>query len=111
MIPNKIIVKEVHTEYCIGKLTHVIAVDGAPNMAPDIMSDVLCDEIQRRYNVYDEMVEALKKSAYALEYAASNLDGMTIDDLEDNVIESTSPSKTALIALRSIHSLLKTIQP
>ncbi|MEX2722147.1 MAG: hypothetical protein Q6362_012155 [Candidatus Wukongarchaeota archaeon] len=52
----------------------------------------------------------LKMCNAALERAAWIMDALTLDDLEDNIIESTCPSKTCLIEVRSNNKLIEKIK-
>ena len=51
-------------------------------------------------------IEALEDCVNSLEYAAFHYDGLKINDLPDGIIESTSPSKTALISARNAKQTL-----
>lgn len=48
----------------------------------------------------EEITERLLRCNAALEYAAFNYDGSKLEDLPDNMIESTGVSDTCLIEVR-----------
>jgi hypothetical protein len=56
-----------------------------------------------------DIYQRLYECNNALEYSAFNHDGKTLDNVEENVIESTCPSTTCLIEVRRNKELMHKI--
>lgn len=57
-----------------------------------------------------EVIERLQANNYALEYAAFNIDSSKLEDLDENIIESTCPAETCLIEVRKNNELIKRLK-